>query len=235
MRKLFKSALLALALLALPSSGMLSEQASARSNDKYGNKQSRHVAGKFDYYVLTLSWSPTYCADNGRKGRDKLQCYSGRKYGFVVHGLWPQYNKGYPANCRTSYNRPSEKLIDLMTRIMPSRGLVKHEWRKHGTCSGQDPVGYFKTTVKAYNTIKRPPELKKLARPVLMTKDEIIGSFLAVNPDLPKDGIVVTCGPKKLREVRICLNKKGQPRSCTPYALKGMCRSNKPLRILSTR
>ncbi|NJL42628.1 MAG: hypothetical protein HC935_03095 [Pseudanabaena sp. SU_2_4] len=44
--------------------------------------------GKFDYYVLSLSWSPEYCASTSNP--DPNQC-SQRRYSLVVHGLWPQY------------------------------------------------------------------------------------------------------------------------------------------------
>lgn len=97
-------------------------------------------AGDFDYYVLALSWSPTYCADDAKKGRDHLQCFSQKNYGFVVHGLWPQYNKGYPEYCDTRFRKPSPKLVDQMLKYSPSKGLIHHEWKKHGTCTGLKPL-----------------------------------------------------------------------------------------------
>lgn len=198
-------------------------------------QKSRDEAGDFDYYLLTLSWSPSYCADDGKKGRDKLQCYSDRKYGFVIHGLWPQYNKGFPEYCRTSYKKPSRKLVDQMLKFSPSRGLIHHEWKKHGTCTGLSPLEYFRLAVKSFKTINRPDSLVGLERPVLKSVDQIKREMLKANPDIPKDGIVVTCKRQKLREVRICLNKKGDFARCSNSALRGMCRSKKPLRILSAR
>jgi ribonuclease T2 len=50
--------------------------------------------GQFDFYVLSLSWSPSFCEgreENGGGGRSQqIQC-GGRPFSFVVHGLWPQY------------------------------------------------------------------------------------------------------------------------------------------------
>lgn len=192
-------------------------------------------SGDFDYYLLALSWSPSYCADDARKGRDNLQCFSQRNYGFVVHGLWPQYNKGYPQNCSTSYRKPSKKLVDQMLKFSPSRGLIYHEWKKHGTCTGLKPLDYFRKAVKNYKKINRPTALINLDRPILMTTKEIRSAFLDANPDMPRDGLIITCKRRKLREVRICFNKQGNFKSCSASALRGNCRQKDKLRILAAR
>lgn len=191
--------------------------------------------GDFDYYLLALSWSPSYCADDAKQGRDKLQCFSGRPFGFVIHGLWPQYERGYPDNCRTSHRKPSAKLVDQMLKYSPSRGLIHHEWKKHGTCTGLSPLDYFRKAVKTYKSLKRPEQLVGLDRPVLMTVNEIRNAFLDANPDLPRNSVIVTCRRQKLREVRICFNKKGEPRNCSASALRGTCRNKGKLRILAVR
>ncbi|WP_180966728.1 ribonuclease T2 family protein [Cohaesibacter celericrescens] len=192
-------------------------------------------AGDFDYYILTLSWSPSYCADDGKKGRDNLQCFSQRNYGFVVHGLWPQYEKGYPEYCNTSFRKPSSKLVDQMLKFSPSRGLIYHEWKKHGTCTGLNPLDYFRKAVKGFKAIKRPESLVGLPRPVLMTTKEIEQAFFKANPNLPRNSLFVTCKKQKLREVRICMDKNGKPRRCSASALNGSCRNRGKLRILSVR
>lgn len=192
-------------------------------------------AGDFDYYLLTLSWSPSYCADDGKKGRDKLQCYSDRRYGFVIHGLWPQYNKGYPQYCDTGFKKPSKKLVDQMLKFSPSRGLIHHEWKKHGTCTGLSSLDYFRLAVKTFKKVNRPESLVGLDRPVLKTVKQIRNELLDANPDIPKDGIIITCKRQKLREIRICMDKKGRYKSCSRSALGGMCRSKDKLRILSAR
>ena len=85
--------------------------------------QTRGTPGKFDFYVLTLSWSPDYCAKNGQ--RDQQQCNSGKKLGFVLHGLWPQYQKGYPASCSTEKLTPALK--QKFPGLYPSDKLYNHE------------------------------------------------------------------------------------------------------------
>ncbi|MCV6599964.1 MAG: ribonuclease T2 [Cohaesibacter sp.] len=192
-------------------------------------------AGDFDYYLLALSWSPSYCADDGKKGRDSLQCYSDRRYGFVIHGLWPQYNKGYPQYCETGLKKPSKKLVDQMLKFSPSRGLIHHEWKKHGTCTGLSQLDYFRLAVKSFKKLNRPKSLVGLDRPIMKTTAQIRKEILAANPDMPADGLVITCKRQKLREIRICLTKNGEYKRCSASALRGMCRQKNKLRILSAR
>ena len=191
--------------------------------------------GDFDYYVLSLSWSPSYCADDARKGRDTLQCFSQRSYGFVLHGLWPQYERGYPTHCDTSFRAPSDKLVEQMLKFSPSRNLIQHEWRKHGSCTGLKPLDYYRQAVKSFKRIHPPAQLANLQRPLLLRAADIVSAFRKANPDLPQNSIFVTCKRRKLREVRICLNKDGTPRRCSKDALKGSCPSRGKLRILALR
>ena len=122
------------------------ERPDAYENDSRNrDRGDRNQAGAFDYYVLALSWSPTYCAERRGNGYEP-QCdvRSGRPYAFVLHGLWPQHERGWPENCRTSDRGwvpgpVAERMLD----IMPSKRLVFNEYRKHGTCSGLGVDGYF--------------------------------------------------------------------------------------------
>ncbi len=202
--------------------------------------------GDFDYYVLTLNWSPTYCAgreedggndrgrtryeDNGygggyrffddrRSRRDsgtEQQCNGTRPYAFVLHGLWPQYERrGWPESCRTD-SRPwvPNELIDRMLDIMPSRQLVIHEYKKHGTCSGLDPRGYFAAARKAYSSIRIPDEFQDLTKPLRVGPEEVRRAFLDVNRGLTPDMVQIVCLRNRLQEVRICMTKDLQPRPC---------------------
>src|SRR5215475_12842010 len=104
--------------------------------------------GVFDYYLLTLSWSPEFCHSHA----DKPECQSGH-HGFVVHGLWPQYVDGYPEKCS---NAPGLSNPAEMVDIMPDAGLVGHEWTTHGTCSGLGAEEYFKLLRRAFTSVKVP-------------------------------------------------------------------------------
>nr|WP_319486007.1 ribonuclease T [uncultured Cohaesibacter sp.] len=192
-------------------------------------------AGDFDYYILTLSWSPTYCADEARRNRDQLQCFSERSFGFVIHGLWPQYERGYPERCRTRFRDPSDNLVEQMLKFSPSESLIRHEWDKHGSCSGLVPLDYFRLAVRSFKALKRPDQLADLERPLLMTVPQIESAFHDANPELPEDSLFVTCKRQKLSEVRLCLDKEGKPRQCSPSAIRARCGSRDKLRILAVR
>ncbi|MEM8744320.1 MAG: ribonuclease T2 [Pseudomonadota bacterium] len=175
----------------------------------------RGTAGKFDYYVLALSWSPTYCAEEGRNRRER-QCSGQRPYAFVLHGLWPQYTKGWPQNCDIG-RKPwvPQVLIDAMLDIMPSPRLVIQQYRKHGTCSGLTPEAYYSLSRQLHDAIKIPARYLQPNKPVLVTPEEIEEDFLKTNRDLTPEMISVSCGRgKRLREVRICFSKEGQLRAC---------------------
>jgi ribonuclease T2 len=163
--------------------------------------------GKFDYYVLALSWSPEHCAE---VKTDKVQCAGAKHYGFVVHGLWPQYNKGYPDSCSTSPAVP-DSVVQEMLPIMPSEKLIQHEWEKHGTCSGKDVGDYFGLVKSTFQTIKIPNAFATPNHQVNTSAAKIRKQFLDSNPSLQMS---VACKGKFLQEVRICLDKAMHPTAC---------------------
>src|SRR5579872_541650 len=170
--------------------------------------------GQFDFYVLSLSWSPSYCAaahDSGRSGG--AQC-GARPYSFVVHGLWPQYEKGFPEYCLQPSPRLYHGIVDDMLDLMPAPRLIYNEWDKHGTCSGLSARAYFETIRKARAAIKIPPDYIALSDPKTVSPAEIEEAFMKVNPGLPADAIAVTCNRTRLSEVRVCMSKDLQFRSC---------------------
>ena len=120
-------------------------------------------AGVFDYYVLSLSWQPTWCALEGR-ARGAEQCDRG--HGWVLHGLWPQYHRGWPAHCQTAQRPPSRSMTAGMADIMGAPGLAWHQWKKHGTCSGLSAPDYFALSRRAYARVNRPAVFRKLSDPV---------------------------------------------------------------------
>lgn len=195
----------AIAVLGIASVLTGGSQATAASNDRPGD---------FDYYALVLSWSPSFCL--GKDGADDPQCDRKRAYAFVLHGLWPQYRKGYPQECRIG-RKPwvSKRTIDSMLDIMPSPRLVIHEYKKHGTCSGLDPESYFALSRKLTNSIVIPERYRASTRTIETSVADLEADFLAANPKLKADMIAISCGkPNRLRDIRICFDLDGDPRSC---------------------
>lgn len=181
------------------------------------------IGSGFDYYVLALSWSPSYCAVEGPRA-NRQQCASNRPYGFVVHGLWPQYERGYPQDCDTSQPRDvpfgqAKQLSD----IMPSTGLVVHEWRKHGSCTGLTQKDYFSVMRRAAERVSVPPAYRQPTPRAPVNPLTLEQAFISANPGLEKDGIAVTCDSDYLREVRVCLTKDLSFRPC-PEVERSTCR-----------
>ena len=168
------------------------------------------VAGQFDYYLLSLSWSPSYCLMHQN---DRAQC-GGKGFGFVVHGLWPQFRSGgYPENCATT-NTLTEDARRVGTSIYPSPKLVEHEWQRHGTCSGMDATGYFRTADRAAAAVQIPAALQTPRNEQSLTAAQILAAFRDANARLPANGMVVACGRGELSEVRVCLDRDLAPVAC---------------------
>jgi ribonuclease T2 len=179
--------------------------------------------GKFDFYVLSLSWSPSYCAaaqDSGRAGG--AEC-GARPYSFVVHGLWPQYEKGFPEYCEQPSPRLYHGIVSEMLDLMPAPHLIYDEWDKHGTCTGLSARAFFETIRKARAAVKIPPDYVDLKDPLSVAPGAVRDAFVKANSGLTPGGIAVECDKRRLTDVRICLSKDLQFRDC-PDVVKRACR-----------
>ena len=211
--KLRTFALLGVALLALATM-----DAAARHR-----RHSDAAAGVFDYYLLSLSWSPAFCLESS----DSAQCHGPRRFGFVVHGLWPQNETGWPEHCAGGDEVP-ESVVEGILDLMPARGLVFHEWSAHGTCSGLDPTQFFGLVRRAYGTIVVPPSLVSPNSEIEQSPGAIVNAFLEANPRLPAQSVVATCtrqGAPRLREVHVCFERSLAPRACSADAQREACRA----------
>lgn len=170
-------------------------------------------AGKFDYYVLALSWSPNWCALEGDR-RDSDQCDDRHDYGWTMHGLWPQYERGYPDDCPSSKTDPTRRESDQMADIMGSGGLAWYQWKKHGRCSGLDGPDYYALARNAYESVNRPELLRQLDKPVVLPAKVIEDAFLEANPEWSADMLTITCRDDFIQEARLCLTRDLEPRIC---------------------
>jgi len=174
--------------------------------------------GQFDYYALALSWSPQYCAGSGN--RDPDQCAVGRQLGFVLHGLWPQFEKGYPQDCS---NEPLPNAVRVKYQgIYAAPKLIGHEWSKHGTCSGLPAEDYMALSARLKDGLTIPAPYRKPAQPVRVTAAQFKEAFRKANPALADNGVVPFCtgAGRFLREVHACYDKDGHSRSCAAEETK---------------
>lgn len=168
--------------------------------------QRRAEPGAFDYYLLTLSWSPVFCATS-KGASDHDQCGAERKFGFVVHGLWPQHTEGgYPANCARDRSVP-KSVVDQMMPIMPNVGLIVYQWSKHGTCSGLNATEYFSLLRKAHGKVTIPEPLRTPSPDLSVPAMQVERLFVKANPGLEPESVAVVCSKRDVTEVRICINK----------------------------
>jgi len=180
--------------------------------------------GQFDYYVLSLSWSPSFCETATGNAR-RQQC-GARPFSFVVHGLWPQYERGFPESCLVPPPRLERNIMRSMLDLMPAPRLVYHEWDQHGTCSGLQPREYFDVVRRAREKVEIPEQYSNPTAPLSVTPGQVINAFVGANDGLSPNAITVDCDRARLREVRICFTRDLKFRDCSPSARRA-CRSER--------
>jgi ribonuclease T2 len=181
-----------------------------------------NTPGQFDYYLLTLSWAPQFCATNPN-GRGTVECNPKKHMGLVVHGLWPQYNNGsWPQDC-ASTPPVGQDTVNHMLPMMPGKQLIQHEWAKHGTCSGLTMDQYFDAIEKLYNGMKVPSEFKQPKDAAKDAPTDIESAFASSN-NAPSDAFRVSCPQQDFSAVQVCLDKDFQYKTC-PTTQKD-CRAN---------
>jgi len=176
------------------------------------NTSAADTMSEFDYFVLALSWSPDYCATNGSD--DPQQCSLGRKLGFVLHGLWPQYNRGYPSNCSTE--KMGEEVKAQFPGLYPNENLYDHEWEKHGTCTGLSPVGYLRLSKQFKESVTIPGAFRVPEAPLRMSAGQLKQEFTQANPGFPETAFEVRCSGsgRYLKELFVCFSREGQATAC---------------------
>ena len=199
---------------------------SAALSARHRSHAAAGAPGDFAYYLLSLSWSPAFCLSSP----GAAECSGPRRYGFIVHGLWPHADaaneRGWPEHCDVHRPVPDD-VVQGIADLMPARGLVYHEWSAHGTCSGLAPAEFFATgALTSLRRHRNSPELSGPRETIEQPPAAIAGAFLHANPRFPAQSIVVTCsgqGAPRLREVHICLDRDLAPRACSADAMRGAC------------
>ncbi|NEX46047.1 ribonuclease T2 family protein [Pseudotabrizicola algicola] len=170
-------------------------------------------AGDFDYYVMALSWSANWCALEGDARRDP-QCDRGSGVPFVLHGLWPQFETGWPSYCRTGAADPSRGDTAAVADVFGGAGSAFYQWKKHGRCSGLSARDYYALARKAFGAVTVPPVFSRITKDMKLPASVVEDAFVESNPGLARDQITVTCRAGMIQEVRLCLTRDLQPRRC---------------------
>ncbi len=170
------------------------------------------MPGKFDYLVLSLSWSPDYCATSGNN--DPQQCSIGKKLGFVLHGLWPQNNTGYPSDCS---NKPLPASVKTkFPGLYPNQSLYDHEWSKHGTCTGLSPEEYLQAASQLKQSVIIPASYRSPEQPFRASADQLKQAFAQANISFDPSDFEPNCSGsgRFLKELYVCFSRQGQPTEC---------------------
>jgi len=183
----------------------IASPAVARSKKKHTGDVEANTPGVFDYYALSLSWAPTYCASHQQ---DQSECGVGKRYGFVLHGLWPQFLKKWPENCSDATLTPDEET--KYASAYPSKKLMEHEWSKHGTCSGLSASEYFDLSDSLRKGLKIPEAYQQPEKSFSSNSDELAQTFRTTNPDIEEGGVLAICSGKFLSEIHVCFSKDGK-------------------------
>ena len=180
--------------------------------------------GQFDFYVLALSWSPAFCQSEAGQ-RNRTQCGRDQRSEFVVHGLWPQYERGFPSDCSTVNRSIPRMAMDKAAAIFPDERLARYEWNKHGTCSGLSPSEYFDNVADARAKVVVPAQFHQPASDVETSPMEVERSFTAANRGLRADMMAVQCTRGLMTEVRICMSKDLRSFVPCPEVNRSSCRA----------
>jgi ribonuclease T2 len=203
--------------------GCNSSQTSSRSSDmrqealpqRASIAHDASASQPFDYYLLNLSWSPEFCYSHP----SAAECAQHRA--FTLHGLWPQNKTGpYLENCTDA---PGPRDPSAYSDIYPDMGLLRHEWKTHGTCSGLAPDAFFTLARQAVQSVAIPTELSSLDHQISLPPDQILDLFSKSNPDIPRASLALSCGNNYLTAIEICMGKMLKPTACGPIRT---CRAN---------
>ena len=166
-------------------------------------------------YTLAVSWSPEFCRGKAARDQYNYQCNGmiGR-FGFVLHGLWPESGSGKSPQWCSLTPRPSPADFRANLCMTPVPWLIEHEWAKHGSCMASTPADYFKVAGILWNALHLP-DADRLSRQPGLTAGDLRRAFAARNPGWPVSAVGLTVGNGGwLREIHLCYSAKFLPAPC---------------------
>lgn len=164
--------------------------------------------------LLAVTWMPETCRAGG-DGQGDLACNSGNRFGWTLHGLWPNADgKPYPRFCRPA-TRVSAATIRANLCRTPSVDLIQHEWAAHGVCGWDTPEAYFAQSAALYDALEKPDPTVLARGGRGPTAGQLRDAFAAANPGLPREAVyVAVASGNRLREVRLCHDTAFTPTAC---------------------
>ena len=178
----------------------------------------------YDFVILALSWSPSFCASSARRG-DSPQCQNPANRGFVLHGLWPQATDGARLRCPANKGQFSKALFERASEIFPDLGLAQSQWQRHGQCFGFAPDAYIEKAAAARGKVIIPEQFRSVKDPVSLPPENIRKSFVSANSGLSPDAFSVSCRKSELVEVLVCLKSDLSGFASCPQVTKRSCRA----------
>ena len=166
-------------------------------------------------YTLALSWSPEYCRGRERRSDDRFQCSGqGGRFGFVLHGLWPEGRGGtWPQWCPATRPLTPRELARNMC-MTPSAKLLANEWAKHGACMARRPEDYFARARSLWSAL-RWPDFDRLSRREKLTAGDVRQAFSDANPRWETDEIGLVLSERGwMTEMRLCYDRAFRPAPC---------------------
>ena len=166
-------------------------------------------------YTLAVSWSPEFCRGKASRDPDNYQC-NGQigRFGFVLHGLWPESGSGKSPQWCALTPRPSVQDLSANLCMTPVPWLLEHEWAKHGSCMSATPAGYFKVSSVLWQSLHLP-DADRLSKQPNLTAGDLRRAFASANPGVPVKAIGLNLGNGGwLREVHLCYSAKFLPAPC---------------------
>jgi ribonuclease T2 len=180
-------------------------------------------------YTLAITWAPQYCRENASRDSAAFQCGSGNRFGFTLHGLWPDgRGKTWPQYCA-----PAPILSPAVLRAnlcaTPSVQLLQHEYAKHGTCMKVSPQRYFGQATRLYRRL-RYPDMDALSKRPRLTAGALATAIARANPGLTPAMMRITANRQGwLDEVWLCLDTRLNYAACPAH--QGGLAANRPVKV----
>lgn len=170
-------------------------------------------------YTLALSWSPEFCRTRKGDPAHETQCGGGiGRFGFILHGLWPE-GTGAPPQWCPSRIAPSAETIRRNLCMTPSPALIAHEWAKHGTCMAATPDRYFRDAQRLFGRL-RFPDMGLLSRKDGLTAGDLRRALVERNPALRGYAIRLRANRAGwLTEAHVCYGRTFRPQRCRDAGL----------------